>query len=102
MAGIHAFIAQGAAADDLSCLTVTEATRPPSLCCAQGSSFLTQATPAAMKADIPTDNGGNRWQAPVTGVQGADDDLPPGRAARDGAGQHQDAFRRDEGTDNGA
>jgi hypothetical protein len=102
MAGSRAFIAQGAAADDLSCPTMTEAMRPvPSLCCAQKSSFLTQAASVAMKADIPTDNGGDRWQAPVTGVQGTDD-LPPGRAARDGSGQHQDAFRRDEGTDNGA
>jgi len=31
MVGIHAFIAQGAAADDLSCETVTEVRRLPSL-----------------------------------------------------------------------
>jgi len=45
--------------------------------------LLTQTAPATMKADIPADKGSDGQQARVTGVQGADGDLPPGRAARD-------------------
>ncbi len=50
-----------------------------------GVVLLTQSAPATMKADIDTDKGGDGRprQAPVTGVQGADSDLPPGRAAGD-------------------
>ena len=51
-----------------------------------GVVLLTQTAPATMKADIPADQGGDGQQArqaPVTGVQGADSDLPPGRAAGD-------------------
>ena len=39
--------------------------------------------------------GSRRGRHRMTGVQGADDDLPPGRAApRPGSGQQQDAFCR--------
>ena len=48
-----------------------------------GVVLLTQTAPATMKADIHADKEGDGQQAPVTGVRGADDDLPPGRAARD-------------------
>ena len=51
-----------------------------------GVVVLTQTAPATMKADIHTDKGGDGQQArqaPVIGVQDADHDLPPGRAARD-------------------
>jgi hypothetical protein len=51
-----------------------------------GVVLLTQTAPATMKADIPADKGGDGQQArqaPVTGVQGAGSDLPPGRAAQD-------------------
>jgi hypothetical protein len=48
-----------------------------------GVVLLTQTPPATMKADIHTDKGGDGRQASVAGVQGADNDLPPGRAARD-------------------
>ena len=51
-----------------------------------GVVVLTQTTPATMKADTHTDNEGDGQQArqaPVTGVQGADHDPPPGRAAPD-------------------
>ncbi len=51
-----------------------------------GVVLLTQSAPATMKADIHTDKGGDGQQArqaPVTGVQDADHDLPPGRAAGD-------------------
>ena len=48
-----------------------------------GVVLLTQTAPATMKADIHTDKGGDRRQAPVSGVQGTDNDLPLGRAARD-------------------
>ncbi len=49
--------------------------------------LLTQTAPATMRADIHADKGSDGQQsrrAPVTGVQGADSDLPSGRAARDG------------------
>ena len=58
---------------------------------------LTQTAPATMKADIDTDKGGDgqqAQQAPVTDGQGADSDLPLGRAAPDRGGQDQDAFGR--------
>ena len=61
-----------------------------------GVVVLTQTAPATMKADTHTDKGGDGQQAPVTGVRGADHDLPPGRAARDRGGRHQDAVRRGE------
>ena len=51
-----------------------------------GVVLLTQTAPATMKADTGNDKGGSGQQArqaPVTGVQGADSDLAPGRAARD-------------------
>ena len=48
-----------------------------------GVVLLTQTAPATMKADIHADQGGDGQQAPVTGIQGTDGDLPPGRAARD-------------------
>ena len=51
-----------------------------------GVVLLTQTAPATMKADTQTGRGGDGQQArqaPVTGVQGADHDLPPGRAAPD-------------------
>ena len=48
-----------------------------------GVVVLTQTAPATMKADIHADKEGDGQQAPVTGVRGAADDLPPGRAARD-------------------
>ena len=51
-----------------------------------GVVLLTQSAPATMTADIHPDQGSDGLQArqaPVTGVQGADSDLPPGRAARD-------------------
>jgi hypothetical protein len=48
-----------------------------------GVVLLTQTAPATMKADIHTDKGGDGQQAPVMGVQDADHDLPPERAARD-------------------
>ena len=48
-----------------------------------GVVLLTQTAPATMKADIHTGEEGDGQQAPVTGVRGADDDQPPGRAARD-------------------
>jgi hypothetical protein len=60
-----------------------------------GVVLLTQTAPATMKADHHTGKGGDGQQArqaPVPGVQGADSDLPPGRAARDrgrpGSGHH--------------
>jgi drug/metabolite transporter (DMT)-like permease len=48
--------------------------------------LLTQTAPATMKADTGNDkegSGQHARQAPVTGGQGADSELPPGRAARD-------------------
>ena len=50
-----------------------------------GVVLLTQTAPATMKADIQTGKEGNgqALQPPVTGVQGADSDLPPGGAAPD-------------------
>ena len=51
-----------------------------------GVVLLTQTAPATMKADTQPGKGGDGQQArqaPVTGVPGADDDLPPGRAAPD-------------------
>jgi hypothetical protein len=51
-----------------------------------GVVLLTQTAPATMKADHHTDTGGDgqqAQQAPVTGVQDADHDLPPGRATPD-------------------
>ena len=48
-----------------------------------GVVVLTQTAPATMNADIHTDKGGDGRQAPVTGVQGTDNDLPSARAARD-------------------
>ena len=48
-----------------------------------GVVVLTQTAPATMKADTHPGKEGDGQQAPVTGVRGADDDLPPGRAARD-------------------
>ena len=51
-----------------------------------GVVLLTQTAPATMKAGTHAGKGGDGQQArqaPVTGVQGADHDLPPGRAARD-------------------
>jgi drug/metabolite transporter (DMT)-like permease len=48
-----------------------------------GVVLLTQTAPPTMKADIHTDKGGDGQQAAVVGVQDADHDLPPERAARD-------------------
>ena len=51
-----------------------------------GVVLLTHTAPATMKADTQTGKRGDGQQArqaPVTGVQGADNDLPPGRAAPD-------------------
>ena len=47
-----------------------------------GVVLLTQTAPATMKADIHTDKGGDGQQAAAIGVQDADHDLPPERAAR--------------------
>ena len=51
-----------------------------------GVVVLTQTAPATMNADIHADQAGDGQQpgqAPVTGIQAADSDLPPGRATPD-------------------
>ena len=51
-----------------------------------GVVVLTQTAPATMNADIHADQAGDGQQpgqAPVTGIQAADSDLPPGRATTD-------------------
>ena len=69
-----------------------------------GVVVLTQTAPATMNADIHADQAGDGQQPgqpPVTGIQAADSDLPPGRAAPDrgppGSGRLPAGARREGG-----